>query len=197
MGHLHARGCGPEAAQVTKPPLDMSAAEAEAFERFWKRYPRKIQKGVARRAWVGARRKASVAEIIAGLERYSFAPNPLLQPHPSTWLNQERWADEEIVDRADRWGLCAWYAARRDPGWTLDGYMELLEVLNVPDHWHPPDIDVVGAWASDGYKHSSVLEILRELRLTEPVRYLHRFDSLVRRRAFRWDPGRLEYVRAG
>lgn len=172
----------------------MPASEVTAFEGWWRAYPRKIQKGVARKAWLQARKKASVDEILDGLSRYSFSPNPLRQPHPSTWLNQERWADEDTVDRADRWGLAAWYVGLRDPCWTLEGYAEILEQLNVPVTW-APDLEVIHAWARDGYKHSSVLDVLRELKITEPMRYLQRFDPVVRRRAFRWDVGRLEYVR--
>jgi len=174
----------------------MTAAQLAAFNRFWLIYPRKIRKGLARRAWLNARKKATEQEIITGLANYQFHSNPLLQPHPSTWLNQERWADEDTVDPNDRWGLHTWYQGRRDPGWTEEGYADILELLLVPERW-APDLDILGRWALDGYKHSSVVEVLREARKhnTEPVRYLQFYDAIVRRRAFHWDASKLEYVR--
>jgi hypothetical protein len=179
---------------MTQLALDMPPAEVEAFERWWQKYPRKTSKGLARRAWLGARKRASIAEIMAGLERYLFSPNPRLQPHPATWLNQERWADEQAGGLEDPWGLSAWYAAQADPGWTQDGYAELLEILNVPPRW-TPDLDILGGWARDGYKHDSVAAALREMtkQSTLPRRYVDAFDRPIRVRCMRWNG--LEYVR--
>jgi len=71
---------------------------ADGFESFWALYPRKVGKGQARRAWDAAVKKCPGAEIIAGLERcrqqlVSVAEAKFI-PHPSTWLNGERWSDE-------------------------------------------------------------------------------------------------------
>lgn len=66
------------------------------FDGFWKAYPRKVGKPSARRAYAAARKRASLEEIAAGLR----AQLPGLRarevgfiPHPTTWLNQDRWAD--------------------------------------------------------------------------------------------------------
>jgi hypothetical protein len=74
---------------------------SEAFEKFWEEIPTRIGKGSAWRAWLAAlKRGASVAEIMAGIEKYrryesrragQAGYRPL---HPATWLNQDRWADE-------------------------------------------------------------------------------------------------------
>lgn len=70
-----------------------------AFVAFWESYPRKVDKGHARRAW----RKATIAKavdpplIVSASERFGRAmtdEDPQYVPHPATWLNGERWDDE-------------------------------------------------------------------------------------------------------
>lgn len=70
---------------------------SDSFETFWKIYPRKIGKGAARTAFDKATKKASVDTILEMVQAYANKPDlPDLQfiPHPSTWLNQERWTDD-------------------------------------------------------------------------------------------------------
>jgi hypothetical protein len=72
------------------------AHESEpAFERFWEVYPRKVGKGAARKAWLAAIAKAPEGEITAAVTRQKFDHRERFIPHPATWLNQERWLDEE------------------------------------------------------------------------------------------------------
>lgn len=70
----------------------------EKFEEFWKRYPRRVGKGAARKAYAKALKVATHEEIMAGLRTFVIAEpwhgDIQFCPHPSTWLNQERWADE-------------------------------------------------------------------------------------------------------
>lgn len=90
----------------TRPVPDNNTAHPKGergagFPEFWKLYPRKIGKGQAERAWAGAVKKTSPAEIIAGLRRQ--LPSLAMQrrtdgdyrPYPATWLNGQRWADEQ------------------------------------------------------------------------------------------------------
>lgn len=71
--------------------------EINGFEIFWKIYPRKTGKGAARRAYDAAWKKADEEAIFAAAERYAASkPDPKFTPHPATWLNQERWLDEEL-----------------------------------------------------------------------------------------------------
>lgn len=67
----------------------------EQFERFWKAYPRRIGKGSARKAFEKAIRLTTLEIMLHAIEEYK-ANKPSWQDfcHPSTWLNQERWADE-------------------------------------------------------------------------------------------------------
>lgn len=72
-------------------PLPKSAE----FLAFWKIYPRKVARLAAERAYTTARRIASHDEIISGLMRYQFQPDPSKQPHATTWLNGGCWIVED------------------------------------------------------------------------------------------------------
>lgn len=75
------------------------------FETFWQHYPRKTDKGGARKAWAKAIKKATIGTITAGAQRYAADPNlpePQFIPHPSTWLNGERWNDGPLPPRTGR-----------------------------------------------------------------------------------------------
>jgi hypothetical protein len=64
------------------------------FDEFWKEYPKKLDKGRARRAFKSALTRANFEDILAGTIRYANDPNlPELQfiKHPATWLNADAW----------------------------------------------------------------------------------------------------------
>ena len=69
--------------------------DTDAFYEFWCEYPRPEGKAAARRAYARAVRRATPAEILEGLRRYRFSPDIQFQPHPTTWLNQDRFIVEE------------------------------------------------------------------------------------------------------
>ena len=75
-----------------------------AFERFWKLYPRKTAKQDARRAFAKAAKQhgpdllVQQAERWAGLWKRAGCEKQFI-PYPTTWLNGERWTDEEPVPR--------------------------------------------------------------------------------------------------
>ena len=79
---------------------DLSPSEID-FEQFWNIYPRPTAKGAARIAFSKALKKASLEKILSGASRLSDDPNldPAFTPHPSTWLNQERWDDGPLPPR--------------------------------------------------------------------------------------------------
>lgn len=84
---------------VRKPVTD-----TPEFEAFWQAYPRKADKGHARRAWQKAVAKAEPPDIIAGAARYRDDPNrdKAYTALPATWLNGERWLDEPLPERSTR-----------------------------------------------------------------------------------------------
>ena len=71
----------------------------ENFEIFWNEYPRKVGKGACRKIW--ERKKFSdevlnkMLETITWQKKLIQWQDPTYIPHPSTWLNQERWEDEK------------------------------------------------------------------------------------------------------
>lgn len=73
----------------------------QAFDAFWKIYPRKVGKIVAKAAFEKALGVTTPQEIIQGAERFASDPNRVdeFTPHPSTWLNQGRWADDPLPER--------------------------------------------------------------------------------------------------
>jgi hypothetical protein len=65
------------------------------FSVFWEEYPRKIGKGQARKAFAAALRKTDIDTILTALRKHKkHWHEPKFIPHPSTWLNGERWEDE-------------------------------------------------------------------------------------------------------
>lgn len=91
----------------TKVSLD----HPELFDRFWSLYPRKVGKGQAQAAWRAAAKKVDPALIIEGLELHmpDLTDKPAqFIPHPATWLNGERWADELEQAGDSFWNTFSW-----------------------------------------------------------------------------------------
>lgn len=90
--HTSAKRAHPE----PQPPV-----AREDFDKFWATYPRRIAKGAARKAWDKALKNgADPEEIIWGARAYATSPRRTAADiqytaHPATWLNGERWADED------------------------------------------------------------------------------------------------------
>ena len=70
------------------------------FETFWKLYPRKVDKGKAKTKWnqLCHRKDRPIwIHIQQAIQRQSSTDrwaDPKFIPHPTTWLNQERWLDD-------------------------------------------------------------------------------------------------------
>jgi hypothetical protein len=75
------------------------------FVAFWAAYPKRVAKGQAKRAWSSAlRTKVPAADIIAGAKSYAITcqgTDPKFVANPSTWLNGERWTDEQVKPPRD------------------------------------------------------------------------------------------------
>lgn len=68
---------------------------AEAFETFWKCYPRRIAKGKARTAFEKAIKKTTLENMLTAITTYvAKKPEKIDFKHPATWLNGECWDDE-------------------------------------------------------------------------------------------------------
>jgi uncharacterized protein YdaU (DUF1376 family) len=70
----------------------------DAFDQFWKRYPAKVGKGAAEKAFAKARAGSQAppfAALLDSLDAYiRHKPPDREWCHPTTWLNQGRWNDE-------------------------------------------------------------------------------------------------------
>jgi hypothetical protein len=83
-----------------KKSVDVKHDHTPEFEEFWQAYPRKLAKGNARKAWDAAVKKADPDSIIVGAIHYAKnVTDPKFTMHPATWLNAERWLDEEMQAR--------------------------------------------------------------------------------------------------
>ena len=68
------------------------------FETFWQVYPKKVGKLAAQQAYKKARRLATAEMLLAGVERYTRNKAEYADwCHPTTWLNQGRWMDEDTA----------------------------------------------------------------------------------------------------
>lgn len=95
-----------------EPPLPPKGGdlEREFNEVFWSAYPRKQAKKPALKAFLKARKAVPLATIMAGVKRYAeaMAGRAEYVAHAASWLNAERWNDEEIPQSSV-------------PGWRQNG----------------------------------------------------------------------------
>jgi hypothetical protein len=74
-------------------PKGKTYPQAE-FDEFWSIYPKRVAKPDAKAKFAKAMRRASFEEIMAGLRRYIAKTDDAPWCNPSTWLHNDRWADE-------------------------------------------------------------------------------------------------------
>ena len=86
-----------------------AAGYSEAFERFWKAYPKRVNKGQAWKTWEKLRKAKElpgVEELCKALSWRRIADDwekddGRYIPHPSTWLNAHGWEDEACQEPPD------------------------------------------------------------------------------------------------
>lgn len=74
----------------------------EDFESFWNLYPKKVDKGAAKRAFTRAVKKETLEVILEGTKKYAEDPNlpeKRYIKNPATWLNAEAWANPPLPPR--------------------------------------------------------------------------------------------------
>ncbi len=81
--------------QSASPPAKQSVEQE--FERFWEAYPLKKKRGYALKAFQEARKTVSIEVLLDALARTKWRDDPLMNPHPETWLRAECWRDVEPV----------------------------------------------------------------------------------------------------
>ena len=77
-----------------------TSKEPKGFDEFWEAYPKKAGKGAARTAFAKAAMKIDLPSLLLHVERYKTfrAVREGYVCNPATWLNQERWGDEDAPD---------------------------------------------------------------------------------------------------
>lgn len=71
----------------------------QQFDTWWSHYPKKVAKGQARKAFKTALKKVSFDDLVQATDVMAKASRNTEKrfiPNPATWLNGERWADEDI-----------------------------------------------------------------------------------------------------
>ncbi|WP_197085285.1 hypothetical protein [Saccharothrix sp. ST-888] len=82
------------------PLSSRSTNTSAAFDAFWAAYPRRVGKGTAKTAWAKAiKRGADPAHLTEAAQKHAAfwrtaGTDPKFIPHPTTWLNGERYDDE-------------------------------------------------------------------------------------------------------
>jgi len=80
------------------------------FEEFWSKYPRKVAKRAAQKAWakLSSQEQKSAVEALVTHNKYYQVKGTGQEfiPHPATWLNQGRWEDELEIALHKRRLLC-------------------------------------------------------------------------------------------
>lgn len=82
--------------------------EETAFNEFWSAYPKKVNKKGCYKSFCKIKNlKDEMPLILEALERFKASKgwqkdNGQFIPHPTTWINQERWKDEQIETREDK-----------------------------------------------------------------------------------------------
>lgn len=81
------------------------------FDQFWEAYPRKEKKKDAQKAWAKLKMTPDLlTEILAALAKWKkskewTSKNGKYIPHPTTWLNGERWNDVIGAEVKQEWNL--------------------------------------------------------------------------------------------
>lgn len=86
--------------EVKRREVKLSKVYIDHFEMFWSAYPRKVSKRKAEQVFLRiAPNKKLFDTIMQALEEHKKSPQWVKDggqfiPHPTTWLNQERWNDQ-------------------------------------------------------------------------------------------------------
>jgi hypothetical protein len=86
------------------------------FENFWSQYPKKVGKLTAKRSWekLSQENQQKALEAIVEHRKYWTAKGTEWEfiPHASTWLNQERFEDELVIEQKEnKRPPLPWYAS--------------------------------------------------------------------------------------
>lgn len=84
--------------EPVREPVSIEEPVNNDFDAFWEAAPRKVGKGAARRAYAKALKLTDHHTIFNAIKAYArsrVGQDPQFTVHPATWLNQERWTDDD------------------------------------------------------------------------------------------------------
>jgi hypothetical protein len=86
--------------QKIKPLVDPGSTElaGSRFDEFWSVYPKKVKRKGAEKIWRSKKLDRNAEQIIADVTNRARSDRSWLDgfiPHPTTYLNGERWNDED------------------------------------------------------------------------------------------------------
>ena len=120
---------------TTETTSEISQSVENEFGAFYSRYPKKIGKRAALKAYAAARKRSTwptTEDVLAAVEdqrRSKQWSDPQYIPHPATWLNQDRWLDElPAAAPAPQAGPIA-PAKRSESLYTYDGMRSTIKDL--------------------------------------------------------------------
>jgi hypothetical protein len=96
----------------------------EEFEIFWTRYPKRVKRLDAMKAYARARIQATAEQILQGVEQLlkNLPDEARFIPLAASWLNAERWTDEYSVSTPTSLFDRDWYDECRElHGGTCEG----------------------------------------------------------------------------
>lgn len=98
------QGIAPKPSVNHQEPSDSRAKGSDkSFDTFWERYPRKLAKQSAEKAWRKLKPSGDLLiDLMSALEKQKASPGWLKDsgqfiPYPATWLNDRRWEDEPTL----------------------------------------------------------------------------------------------------
>ncbi len=83
---------------ASSPAVPESSSYHPSFAEWWDRYPRKVGKQAAHKAWLKAKRSRGHVALLAAITAHAEVwdadgTDPQFIPHPATWLNEGRYDD--------------------------------------------------------------------------------------------------------
>ena len=98
---------------LTSSAKSASPKDNPFFLAFWESYPRRIGKGAARTAFAKSVKLADPNDIIQASIKYAdhcqeSGTEKQFIPHPSTWLNAERWEDDIESEKIEVKKVAGW-----------------------------------------------------------------------------------------
>jgi hypothetical protein len=115
------RGTGEQSKKTPAKQVSRFPAYSDDFETFWKAYPsfRRKEKPKAWAEWKKAIRRASVAQIISGLQAY-LTGDVTYAPYPAKWLKADSWNDGPDISHQMQSGRIVTRTQRAQAEWDED-----------------------------------------------------------------------------